>query len=88
MEETSGRFTHLYRNDCFVNVRLTVQVLESVRSWLRIRGDGERMYDWEKAYLTPESEKRVTLQSHRTCQLSDEEMCRLMRGEIEPEEAF
>jgi hypothetical protein len=43
-----GRFAHLYDNDCFAGVALTVQVLEGVRAFLRLRGDGTMLYDWEK----------------------------------------
>ena len=50
-----GRFAHYYDNDCFVGVRLTSQVLESVRGWLRLRGDGSLLYNWERKYLIPGS---------------------------------
>ena len=77
-----GRFAHYYDNDCFVGVRLTGQVLEDVRGWLRLRGDGEMLYDWEKRYLIP-PERRPLSQTHRTVQMSDDELCRRLRGEIE-----
>lgn len=88
MDALSGRFAHLYDNDCFTGVRVTAEVLKGVRAWLRIRGDCEQLYDWEKKYLIPVGETRVTLQSHRTQQLSDEELCRRLRGLITPEEAI
>ena len=81
-----GRFAHYYDNDCFVGVRLTERVLEGVRSWLRIRGDGPLMIGWEMTYLIP-AEQRPLLQTHRTMQLSDDELCRRMRGEITLERA-
>lgn len=76
-----GRFAHYYDNDCFVGVRLTSQVLENVRGWLRLRGDGSLLYDWEMEYLIP-VEQHPLLQTHRTVQMSDEELCKHMRGEI------
>jgi len=82
-----GRFAHYYDNDCFVGVRLTGQVLEGVRGWLRLRGDGKLLYDWEKRYLIP-AERRPLSQTHRTVQMDDEELCRRLRGEVEMEEAF
>ncbi|MBO7663103.1 MAG: glycosyl hydrolase 115 family protein [Clostridia bacterium] len=82
MDAVPGRFAHYYDNDCFAGVRVTVQTLEGVRAWLRIRGDSERLFGWEKQYLIPAEETRVTLQSHRTTQLSDEEMCRRLRGRV------
>ena len=88
MRQVSGRFAHLYDNDCFAGVELTCRMLEGLRSWLRIRGDGDLMYDWEKQYLVSPEEKRVVLQTHRTVQLSDDELCLRLRGEAELEEAW
>ena len=87
MRAVSGRFTHIYDNDCFVGVGLTAQVLETVRGWLRVQGDGEMLYDWEKRFLTPPEENRVVLQTHRTVQLSDDELCLRLRGEVNTETA-
>ena len=84
----SGWFAHLYDNDCFTGVELTCRMLEGLRSWLRIRGDDDLMYDWEKQYLVSPEEKRVVLQTHRTVQLSDDELCLRLRGEAELEEAW
>ena len=83
-----GRFVDLYRNDCFANVKLTVQVLEGVRSYIRIRGDGGNLFDWEKRYLIPETEVRLSLQSHRTAQLDDDTLCRSLESCVELTEAF
>lgn len=85
MRSVSGRFAHIYDNDCFVGVGLSAQVLEAVRGWLRVRGDGEMLYDWEKQFLTPPEENRVVLQTHRTVQLSDDELCLRLRGEVNTE---
>ncbi len=84
MEKVQGRFAHIYRNDCFSGVSVTVRVLEAVRAWLRIRGDGEYLFKWEKQYLVPREEALLSLQSHRTVQLSDDELCLRLRGEIAP----
>ncbi len=88
MQSVSGRFAHLYDNDCFVGVGLTCQVLTAMRGWLRIRGDGGMLYDWEKRYLVPPEENRVVLQTHRTVQLTDDELCKRLRGEIPMEYAL
>ena len=82
-----GRFAHYYDNDTFVGVRLTGETLEGLRAWLRIRGDGELRFKWEMQYLIP-AERRPLLQSHRTAQLSDDELCRRLRGEIEMEDSL
>ena len=88
MDRVRGRFAHIYRNDCFAGVSVTVRVLKAVRAWLRIRGDGEYLFRWEKQYLVPRAEALLSLQSHRTVQLSDEELCLRLRGEIPLAPAF
>ena len=88
MRGMRGRFAHIYDNDCFVGVGLTVQVLETVRAWLRVRGDGDLLYDWERHFLIPKEEARVILQTHRTVQLNDDELCLRLRGEVRMERAF
>ena len=77
-----GMFAHFYRNDCFTNVGLTAQVLTGMRAWFRIRGDGPNQFDWERAYLIPAAETRVTLQSHITRQLDDEALANGLRDVI------
>ena len=81
-----GMFAHYYRNDCFTNVGLTEAMLEGMRTYFRIRGDGPTQYDWEKTYLIPASETRVTLQSHITRQLSEEELANGLREAVPLEE--
>ena len=88
MEKVQGRFTHIYRNDCFAGVALTVRVLEAVRAWLRVRGDGEYLFKWEKQFLVPREEALLSLQSHRTTQLTDDELCLRLRGGITLDSAF
>ena len=88
MDRVRGRFAHIYRNDCFAGVSVTVRVLKAVRAWLRIRGDGEYLFRWEKQYLVPRAEALLSLQSHRTVQLSDEKLCLRLRGEIALTPAF
>ena len=77
-----GRFRHYYRNDCFTNVGLTAQVLSGMRAFFRIRGDGFNQFAWERTYLIPAAETRVTLQSHITRQLDDESLASGLRDVI------
>lgn len=73
-EFDEGRFKGFFDNDCFTNIRLTVSMLKTLRGVLRIRGDGDLCYDWEKRYLTEDPASCVLLQTHVTNQLSDEEL--------------
>lgn len=88
MRSVRGRFAHLYDNDCFAGVALTVQVLEGVRAFLRLRGDGTMLYDWEKQLVDSPEEHVVVLQTHRTVQLTDDELCLRLRGEVPLEKVF
>lgn len=74
-----GVFAGFYSNDCFTNVKLTVQMLETLRSMLRISGDGDLCYDWEHRYLTLDPSCRVLLQTHVTNQLTDAELAARLR---------
>ena len=74
-----GTFAGFYQNDCFTNIKLTIQMLETLRSLLRISGDGDLCYDWEHRYLTLDPACRVLLQTHVTNQLTDEELAARLR---------
>ena len=74
-----GIWQGFYRNECFSNVRLTVQVLEATRSWLRVCFDGDNFYKWEKEYLTPVEDTRVACLTHRTNQLDDDSLADALR---------
>lgn len=83
-----GRFANIYRNECFSNVALSAQVMESVRGYLRVRGDGNNLYAWEKRYLTLPEENLVVMQTHRTNQLTDDELCRRLQDVVPLIKAF
>ncbi len=85
---TAGRFAHFYDNDCFAGVALSNRVMRGVRNFLRLRGDGEMLYDWERQFLTVQDEKQIRLQTHRTVQLTDDELCLRLHGLAELEETL
>lgn len=67
-----GAFVHIYRNECFSNVRLTVRLLTTLRAWIRACWDGEHCYDWERRYLYAPEDRNVWCLTHRFNQLDDE----------------
>ncbi len=69
-----GEWENYYGNDCFVNLRLTCDVLRSLRSFLRVTHDGPSFWHWERKHLMAPADKRIILQTHRHCQYSDDEM--------------
>ena len=73
----------IYRNDCFANLNLTVQALEALRSWIRVVHDGPNYWKWEQKWLMDPREVRICLQTHRHCQLSDEELYHRMKNKTD-----
>ncbi len=59
-----------------------------MRAFLRLRGDGTMLYDWEKQLVDSPEEHVVVLQTHRTVQLTDDELCLRLRGEVPLEKVF
>ncbi len=78
-----GAFQHMYRNDCFTNVRFSIRMLEAARAWLRTVYDGDMQYDWELQYLLPVSRTLVRVLTHRTNQLDDEALAAALHEVIE-----
>ena len=74
-----GKWANFYANDCFANLRLTADNLRSLRGWLRVCGDGPNFWLWERKWLMDPRDVRICLQTHRHCQLSDDELQRRMR---------
>ena len=74
-----GKWANFYANDCFANLRLTADTLRSLRGWLRVCGDGPNLWLWERKWLMDPRDVRICLQTHRHCQLSDDELQRRMR---------
>lgn len=70
----------IYRNDCFTNLSLTVQALEALRSWIRVVHDGPNYWMWERKWLMDPREVRICMQTHRHCQLNDEELYQRMKS--------
>jgi len=65
-------FAHYYHNDCFTNLGLTVQVLQTFRGWIRACHDGPFFWQWERKWLMDAEEVRICLLTHRHCQLTDD----------------
>lgn len=70
---------HYYGNDCFANLRLTVDALEKLRGWIRTVHDGPSYWGWERKWLMDPREVRICLQTHRHCQLTDEALYNAMK---------
>ena len=78
-DENHDKWIGIYRNDCFANLSLTVHALEALRSWIRVIHDGPNYWMWERKWLMDPREVRICLQTHRHCQLPDEELYQQMK---------
>ena len=78
-----GKWANFYANDCFANLRLTADNLRSLRGWLRVCGDGPNFWLWERKWLMDPRDVRICLQTHRHCQLSDDELQRRMQQALQ-----
>ncbi|AJY47814.1 hypothetical protein TM49_00290 [Martelella endophytica] len=67
MEATEhGKWRHFFRADWLTNVKITLYTVETLRSYYRMFGDNPDFFIWHKAYLMPESEKKIYLENtHR-----------------------
>ena len=68
------KWKDFYANDCFSNVSLTVEIIDTLRAFLRIIGDGPNLNGWERKYLSSNEDKRVVLLTNTKKHLSDEEL--------------
>lgn len=78
-----GKWANYYANDCFVNLRLTADTLRKLRGWIRVCGDGPNFWLWERKWLMDPRDVRICLQTHRRCQLSDDELQRRMEQTLQ-----
>lgn len=69
-----GEWANFYSNDCLCNLELTIYTLETLRSYLRVLGDGPDFIRWHRKYVMPKAEKRIMLQTAVTKQPDDEEL--------------
>jgi hypothetical protein len=63
-----------YRNDCLTDVALTVQFLEKLQGWLRIKGEGANFHMWHRKYLMEEKDRRIAMILYTNTPLSDDEL--------------
>lgn len=73
------KWTGFYDGDCLTDVRLTVQCLEALVSYLRVLGDGTSFHKWEKDYLTTAGDKRVVLLSSKQRAMTNTELAAKLR---------
>lgn len=83
---THDKWQGFYDNDCLTNVSLVRDIVQTVRGYIRLKGDGPHYYSWEKTYLTDRSERSVELLTNKTKQLSDDELYMNMKKRLEREE--
>lgn len=78
-ENPQPKWQTFYRNDCYTNIRLLMSELQTLRSYLRIAGDGPDEDQWERKYWLMPADARVMLLSNTHCAYSDEELAQRLR---------
>jgi hypothetical protein len=77
------KWRHFYDNDCYTNITLTIRTLATLRSFIRIIGDGPDQDQWERQYLMRKSDAKVMLLSNTHKAYSDSELAiRLESDEV------
>jgi hypothetical protein len=69
-----GKWIGYYDGDCLTDIRLTVFCMDTLVSYLRVLGDGTDFHKWEREFLTPAAEQKVTLLSSKKRALTNEEL--------------
>ena len=80
---TDSKWDTFYDNDCLTNISLALEILDTVRKYLRLIGDGPNFYKWEKQYLTEKEESLVMLLTNKTKQLSTDNLYQQLLSRME-----
>ncbi|HEX7712581.1 MAG TPA: glycosyl hydrolase 115 family protein [Bacillota bacterium] len=81
-EAEHDRWRDFYRADWLTNVKSTIYSLETLRRYLRMHGDSPEFFLWNKAYLMPESEKKIYLENTHRKPLSDDDLARKLKDKF------
>ncbi len=82
-EREHGKWHGFYENECLADVKQTAWVLAGFMSYLRALGDGPHYYEWQRAYLYSEKDRRVMLIMNMENHLRDEELFALMEAALD-----
>jgi len=67
-----GIWSGYYDNDCLTDIRLTVEVLEKLQGWLRIKGEGADAGLWYRSFLMDEKDRGICLLMYKHRPLPDD----------------
>lgn len=73
-----GKWRGFYANECLTDVKQTAWVLEGLMSFIRNLDDGPHFYKWQREFLYPEEDRRVSLILNMDNHLRDLELFELM----------
>lgn len=74
-----GKWQHFFRGDWLTNVKSTLYSLDALRKYIRMFGDNPDYFLWHKAYLMPESEKKIYLENTHRNPPSDDDLAERLR---------
>ena len=73
-----GKWRGFYANECLTDIKQTAWVLEGLMSFIRNLDDGPHFYKWQREFLYPEEDRRVSLILNMDNHLRDLELFELM----------
>lgn len=71
-----GKWRRFFSADWLTNVRITLYAVDSLRRYIRVFGDNPDYFLWHKAYLMPESEKKIYLENTHRQPPEDDDLAR------------
>lgn len=75
-----GKWKDFFRADWLTNVKSTLYTLQALRMYFRMFGDNPDYFLWHKAYLMPESEKKIYLENTHRNPPDDDDLARRLQA--------
>lgn len=69
-----GKWRRFFSADWLTNVRITLYAVDGLRRYIRVFGDNPDYFLWHKAYLMPESEKKLYLENTHRAPPDDDDL--------------
>ena len=81
-EAEHDKWKNFYSADYLTNVRLTIDVLDTLRKYIRVLGDSPDFFSWNKNILTPKTESFIFLENTQRRILPDDEYAQKLMEKI------
>lgn len=72
------RWKNFYRADWLTNIKCTIYVVDSLRRYIRVLGDGPDFFWWYKSKIIPKEERNIYLENTQREVFSDDEIADML----------